>query len=355
MTRPLLPRLLLAPLLLLACLSSATCNRRDPAAEKVLNVYIWSEYLPQSVVDDFTAKTGIKVNVSLFSRNEELLAKLQSGVTNYDVVVPSDYMVQRLIRQKLVQPLDRSKLKGLENLDPHFVNQSFDPGNQYSLPYFWGTTGIAYNKKQVREPVESWGILFDAKYERKVLMLDDPRECFAAALRAVGKDANATDPASLEQAAAKLKEQKSRNLVQAYDSDAFHEKLAAKDVLIAQGYGGQFAKVIRDKPDELAYVIPKEGGTRWTDNLCVPATARRTDSIYAFLNYVLQPEVAAKIANEVSYATPNAAARKFVDKRLLDDPAVYPPDEVLKRCHFMQDLGDAAKVVDRHFAEVKAQ
>lgn len=342
-------------LIVLLCFASADCNRQDPATEKALNVYIWSEYLPQSVIDDFTAKTGINVSVSLFSRNEELLAKLQSGTADYDIVVPSDYMVHRLIRQKLLKPLDRSKLKGLENLDPNFLDQKFDPGNQYSLPYFWGTTGIGYNRKQVKEPVESWAILFDAKYERKVLMLDDPRECFAAALRAIGKDANATDPASLDQAAAKLKEQKRLNLVQAYDSDAFHEKLAAKDVLLAQGYGGQFAKVIRDKPDELAYVIPKEGGTRWTDNLCVPATARRTESIYAFLNYVLQPEVAAKIANEVSYATPNAAARKFIDKGLLDDPAVYPPDDVLKRCHFMQDLGDAAKRVDRHFAEVKAQ
>ena len=348
-------RLLRVPLLLLLCLSSADCKRQDPATEKTLNVYIWSEYLPQSVIDDFAAKTGIKVSVSLFSRNEELLAKLQSGTADYDVVVPSDYMVHRLIRQKLVQPLDRSKLKGLENLDPNFLDQKFDPGNQYSLPYVWGTTGIAYNKKQVKGPVDSWAVLFDSQYERKVLMLDDPRECFAAALRAIGKDASSTDPASLEQAAAKLKEQKSLNLVQAYDSDAFHEKLAARDVLLAQGYGGQFAKVIRDKPDELAYVIPKEGGTRWTDNLCVPATARRTESIYAFLNYVLQPDVAAKIANEVSYATPNAAARKLIDKSLLDDPAVYPPGDVLERCHFMQDLGDAAKTVDRYFAEVKAQ
>src|SRR5215217_7645078 len=128
-------RLLCVPLLLLLCLSSTHCKHQDAAAEKSLNVYIWSEYLPQSVADDFTAKTGIKVNVSLFSRNEELLAKLQSGNADYDVVVPSDYMVHRLIRQKLVQPLDRSRLKGLENLDPNFLDQKFDPGNQYSLPY----------------------------------------------------------------------------------------------------------------------------------------------------------------------------------------------------------------------------
>ena len=344
----------LATVFLLA-LCSADCKRQDPATEKVLHVYIWSEYLPQSVIDDFTAKTGIKVNVSLFSKNEELLAKLQSGTADYDVVVPTDYMVYRLIKQKLIQPLDRSKLKGFENLDPKFLDQKFDPGNQYSLPYFFGTTGIGYNKKRVKEPVESWAALFDAKYKRQVLMLDDARECFAAALRASGKSPNETDPAALDAAARQLKEQKRLKLVQVYDSDAFHDKLAAGDVLLAQGYGGQFAKVIRDKPDELAYVIPKEGGTRWTDNLCVPANARRTDSIYAFLNYVLQPDVAAKIANEVSYATPNAAARKLIDKGLLDDPAVYPPEEALKRCQFIQDLGDTAKVVERYFGEVKAQ
>ena len=339
----------------LAFLLPTGCKREDPAGQKVLNVYIWSEYLPQSVIDDFTKKTGIKVNVSLFSKNEELLAKLQAGATDYDIVVPSDYMVQRLVRQKLLQPLDKAKLKGLENLDPRFLDQKFDPGNQYSIPYFWGTTGIGYNTKEAAGPVESWAVLFDPNYKKQVLMLDDARECFAAALRAAGKSADETDPAALAEAAKNLKEQKAQGVVRVYDSDGFAEKLAAGDVVLAQGYNGQFAKVIREKPGELAFVVPREGGTFWADNLCVPAAAKRSESIYAFLNYVLEPQVAAKIANEVSYATPNAAAKKFLDEKLLRDPVVYPPPDVLARCQFMQDPGDAARVIERHFAEIKAE
>jgi spermidine/putrescine-binding protein len=170
----------------------------------------------------------------------------------------------------------------------------------------------------------------------------------------MGKSVNETDPKVLEAAAKSLKEQKA--LVRLYDSDSFHEKLAAGDVALAHGYNGQFAKAIRDNPDKpLAYVVPKQGGTFWLDNLCVPTNARHTASIDAFLDYILRPEVAARIAKEVGYGSPNAAARKLLPPEVLKNEVIYPPDEVLNRCQFMEDLGDSAKLINQYMTEIKAQ
>jgi spermidine/putrescine-binding protein len=349
----LLRRLLLLPLCLAIFLWGLSCSK-DVSQEKVLNVYIWSEYLPQSVLDDFKAKTGITVHVANYDSNEILLEKLQSGVTDYDIVVPSDYMVHRLIARKLIRPIDKAKLAaGFANLDPKFLSPSFDPGNQYSVPYFWGTTGIGYNKKKLGGPVDSWDALFDPKYAQQILMLEDGRELFAAALLRMGKSVNETDPAVLAQAAKMLKEQKS--LVRDYNSSSFQEKLASHDVVLAQGYNGQFAKAIKNAPEELAYVVPKEGGTFWMDNLCVPTSARHSASIDAFLAYVLQPEVSARIAEGVGYGSPNAAARKLLKPEVLNNEVIYPPEEVLKRCKFMEDLGESAKLINQYVTEIRAK
>src|SRR5262245_45050961 len=176
--------------------------------EKKLNLFIWSEYLPQEVIDEFTRRTGIEVRYDLYDSNEAVLAKLQSGVADYDLVVPSDYMVRILIESKLLRPLDKGRLKNLGNLDPRFLNREFDPGNQYSLPYLWGTTGYGYLKTRVRGTPDSWAPLFDSANAGQILMLDDMRECFGAALHYLGHSLNSTDPKVLKQAADLLKKQK---------------------------------------------------------------------------------------------------------------------------------------------------
>lgn len=334
----------------LLCFASVQCTK-DPAAEKVLNVYVWSNYLPQSVLDDFKAKTGVTVNVTNFRSNEELLEKLQSGSADYDVVVPSDYMVHRLIAKGLVRRMDTAKLGGLANFDPAFLNQSFDPGNQYSIPYAWGTTGIGYDKTKTDGPVQSWDALFDPKYAKKLTMLDDARECFAVVLLRSGRGVNETDPKVLEEAAHVLAAQKP--LVLKYDSSTFQDLLSSGHVALAHGYNGQIAKAIAAKPDAVAFVIPREGGTLWTDNLCVPTAARHTASVDAFLRYIVQPEVAAKIAEAVGYGTPNAAARKLLKPEVQNNPILYPPEDVLRRCQFMEDVGDAAKFISQRFQEIE--
>jgi spermidine/putrescine-binding protein len=337
-------------------LSCGCRNERVPYrghGEKKLNLYIWSDYLPSEVIDEFTRRTGIVIQYDLYDSTESVLAKLQSGVAAYDLVVPADYMVRILIYLKLLRPLDRARLKDFGNLDRRFLDQEFDPGNAYSVPYMWGTTGYGYNKRRAGRTEDSWGPLFDPANRGQILMLDDMRECFAAALKYLGHSLNTTDPAALKQAADLLKKQKP--LVKTYNSGDFENILASGDVIYAHGYNGQLAKLVARSPGEFAYVLPREGGTIWMDNLCIPAGAHNIDSIYAFLDYILEPEVNARIVNGIRYASANLAARKFIRSDILNDPAVYPPEAAVERCEFIRDIGEATEVMDEYWTEIKAQ
>jgi spermidine/putrescine-binding protein len=338
--------------LLLAGALLASCGK-GPSEKRVLNLYIWTNYLPQSVINDFQRQTGITVNVDTFDSNEAVLAKLQTGLAGYDVVVPSDYMMKTLIPQGLVLPLDRKRLPHFKNLDPRLLDQKFDPKNAHSIPYLWGTTGIGFDKKKPKGIVDSWHVMFDPKNSGRILMLDDPREAFGAALRLMGKSINETDPAILRQAAEMLKAQKP--LVRTYNSSDFANLLAAGDVDFAQGFNGEIAAVVAKEPGRLAYVVPKEGGTLWIDNLAIPKGAAHVDAAYEFLNYTLKPDVAATIVNGVHYAGANLAAQPMVDAGIRQDPSIYPPKEVLDRCELIEDLGKTTQLIDELWTEVKAK
>lgn len=326
------------------------CGKKEANS---LNIFIWSAYLPDEVIAEFTARTGIKVNYDTYDSNEALLEKLQSGVADYDLVVPSDYMVKILIAENLIQTVDHTRLKNWPNLDAKFLNKKFDPDNRHSVPYFWGTTGVGYNREKLGTDVTSWGVMFDEKYAGRILMLDDMRECFAVALKLMGKSLNETDPAALAQAAEMLKKQKA--LVKTYNSGDFANILAAGDVDLAHGYNGQIAEVVANEPERLAYAVPQEGGTFWMDNVCIPAKARNVDNAYTFMDYIMEPEVNAKIVNGVSYASANTPAKQFIEKSILEDEAIYPPDEIVARCEFLEDIGDAVTVMDKYWTEIKAQ
>ena len=334
-----------------AAATLAGCGGKGKAG--TLNIYIWSSYLPDEVVKDFTTFSGIKVNVETYDDNETLEQKLQSGVSGFDLVVPSDYMVARLAAQKLIQPLDKTKLPGIKNLDPAFLNQSFDPGNQYSLPWVWGTTGIGYNKEKAGGEVDSWSVLFDEKNKGRILMLADTREVFAATLKSLGKSVNDTSDATIALVAEKLKKQKP--LVKTYNSGDFANILASGDVDFAHAYNGELAKVVAESKGKLAYVVPKEGAVIWMDNICLTAKSENVANAHAFLEFILAPDANAKIINEVSYAGANAAAKSLINPELLNDPAIYPPAEVVARCEYMKDLGDSAEKFDTLWTEIKAQ
>lgn len=342
--------MILAALMLV--LPLAGC-KNDKPAQRVVNVYSWSEYLPQDIQDKFTAKTGIKVKLTVYESNEMLVDKLQAGVSDFDIVVPSDYTIALLKRRNLLQKIDASKISNWKNLDPKLLGRPYDAKNEYSMPCFWGTTGIGYNKKTMGT-VDSWQVMFDEKNAGKILMLKDSRECLAAALKLMGKSINEKDPAVLKQAGEMLKAQK--KLVKTYNSDDFDQALGRGDVQLAQGYNGQFAKLIATDRAKFAYVVPKEGGTMWIDSFCIPAKAKNVTEAHEFLNFLLDPEIGASLVNQVSYASGNMAARKGIKPEILNDPSIYPPDDVIKRCEVMADVGqETMDVIDKIWEEILAK
>jgi spermidine/putrescine-binding protein len=340
-------------------LFAASCgeDRKEAGAAasgaRTVNIYIWTNYLPQDVLEDFEKRTGIDANVDTYDSNEAILEKLQSGVADYDIVVPSDYMMKILIPAGLLQEIDHARLPNRKNLAPRFLDQRYDPGNRHSLPYLWGTTGIGYDKTKTGGPIDSWSALFDERYAGRILMLDDMREAFGAALKLMGRSINEKDPAVLRQAAERLKKQK--RLVKTYNSSDFANLLAAGDVDVAHGWNGEMAEAVASHPDRLVYVVPKEGGTLWIDNVAIPKGARNLDAAYEFINFVTEPEIMARIVNDVHYAGANQAALPIIDEAIRNDPAIYPPREVLDRCELIEDLGETTPLLDELWTEIKAQ
>lgn len=316
-----------------------------------LNLFIWSNYIAPETIARFERRLGVKVNVDLYDSNEALLAKLQAGNAGYDVVCPSDYSVQVLLAQGLLRPLDRSRLPHLANVAAEFLDRPYDPGNAHSVPYFWGTTGIAYDRRRVHGKVDSWAALWDPRYAGRVLMLDDAREAFGAALKMRGHSLNTTDPRVLAVARDDLLRQK--RIVRAYNSTNFEDVLLSGDVWLAQGWNGQFAKAMDQSPD-IVYVVPKEGGTLFIDNLAIPRDARDPELAHAFLDFALEAETAAEICRTMRYSSPNRAAWPLLPPEIRRHPAVFPPADVLSRLELIRDLGDATVLYDRLWTEVKS-
>jgi spermidine/putrescine transport system permease protein len=327
-------------------------GHRHRAKGGELNILIWSSYLPDSVITQFEQNTGAKLNVELYDSNEALLARLQSSSGTYDIVVPSDYMVTVLREQGLLEELDRDLLTNFSNLDPSLVGLPYDPANRYSVPYLWGTTGIGYRKDKISEQIDSWAALWDARYKDRIAMLDDVREVFGAALKLLGKSLNSTDPRDIAEAAQLLLKQKP--LVKAYDSSGFDQLLLSADAWIVQGYNGQIAKAMAENP-AITYVIPKEGCTRSVDNMCIPKGAPHLRLAHEFINFVLEAKIAAEIANNTGYSSPNLAARAFIRPELLANEAIYPPREALQRCEFIADIGPAINLYDQYWTEIKSK
>jgi spermidine/putrescine-binding protein len=329
--------------------------RTWPSGENLpqLNIYTWSTYNSPRVVQGFEREFHCKVNYDLYDSNEALLAKLQGGNVSYDLVVPSDYMVEILIRQGLLAPLDRSKLPtAWANIDPRFLGLPFDPHNNFSVPYAWGTTGLAYRADLVKEDVESWSVLFDPRYARHILLLDDAREVFGMALKKLGYSLNSTNPDEVRQARDLLLGEKP--LVKGYNSSNFQEDLAAGDAWIAQAYNGNMTFVMRDEPN-IRYVIPKEGGTISVDCACIPRTAPHKELAEAFIDYCHRPHVAALFVNDSGFNTPNRYDLKDIEPWLLRNPAVFPNPASLVHCEFMRDIGPAAQLYDQYWTEIKAR
>jgi len=350
-----------------------TCAAGETDGDLVL--YNWTQYIPtgpdaeEAGVTDLLAKFeeeyGVSVTPDYFTSNEELRSKLQAGATGYDVIVPSDYMVSMLITDGLLMELQRDAIPNFANLDPDFVNPPFDPEQRYHMPYQWGTTGlgIAWNELPEDFPT-SWGLIFDpeisADFGGQITLLDDAREVLGAALRYLGYSVNSTSEAEIREAAAVVKDALDRGVVATFDSDTFENMLTSGETIIAHGYSGDFfleygnlSTEDYDAWEDFGYFVPDEGGVLWVDTMAVPANAPHPCTAHAFVNFLLDAENGAELTNYNYYGSPNAAAEEFIWPEILEDPAIYPPPEVMERLEFIADLGEINALYEQVFTEAR--
>ncbi|CAH0240415.1 MULTISPECIES: ABC transporter substrate-binding protein [Pseudomonas] len=319
-------------------------------AAQSLNIYAWSSELPQEILNDFTAKTGIEVTLDTFDSNETLIAKLSAGASGYDLIEPSQYAVQILANKSLIEPLDHSKLPSLKNLSETFKSVSYDVGNRYSVPYVWGTTGLAYNDECVKTPVTSWKSLWDPAYSGRIYMLDNMLSAYIAALQVNGFKSGTSDKAQVEKATTSLIEQK--KILGGYNSSNFADLVSSGEACIVQAYNSNISQITAQNP-HVHYVIPEEGGSMWIDSLAVTKGSKNRDAAYQFIEYMLQPEVAAKSAALSKAATTVAAAKALLPAEIANNPAIYPDEARLKKADFILDLGKATQLYQDGWTRVK--
>lgn len=319
-------------------------------------VYNWGEYIDPEIIDLFEEETGIDVIYEEFETNEIMYPKIQSGAIAYDVVCPSDYMIQRMIENDLLAEINYEHIPNLKYIGDNYMKMTrqFDPENKYSVPYLWGTVGILYNKKMVDEPVDSWGILWDKKYEDSILMQDSVRDAFAVALKYLGYSLNSTDLDELEAAKNLLIEQKP--LVQAYVIDQVRDKMIGGEAALGVIYSGEALYCQQENPD-LDYVIPKEGTNIWIDSWVIPKNAKNVENAEAFINFLCRPDIAKMNFDYITYSIPNTAGRDLIeDESLRNSPIAFPDDSKLENCETFQFLGDDNDALyNRLWREIKSK
>jgi spermidine/putrescine-binding protein len=344
---------------LLAMLLSACGGASSSQQSKVMNLYAWSDYIPQQMLDDFTAQYGIKVNYDTYSSNEEMLAKLQAGASGYDVVIPSDYTVAIMVKQNMLEALDRSKITNFGNIDTRFTDQYYDPGNKYTVPYQWGTTALVYDKTKVPSEPKSWKDLWDSQYKGHLVVLDDEREVIGMALQTLGFDKNSTDPAQLDQAKQQLIALKPNILL--FNSDDPESSLITGETWAGLVYNGNASLAYQADPN-INYICPTEGCGLWFDNLAVPTGAPHFDAAMLFINFVLDAKESILITKEFPYSNPNKAALDYLKT---GDPATYdaymsfagtnPSADFLKGATEVKDVGAATTLYDQLWTDFKGQ
>ena len=331
-------------------------SKEDLSGTNQVIVYNWGEYLDPEVITLFEKENGINVVYEEFETNEIMYPKVQSGAIAYDVVCPSDYMIQRMIENDLLAELNFDNIPNIKNIGQEYFKQSrqFDSENKYSVPYCWGTVGILYNKTMVDEPIDSWSVLWDEKYKDSILMQDSVRDAFAVALKYKGHSLNSTDLDELEEAKELLIKQKP--LVQAYVIDQVRDKMIGNEAAIGVIYSGEAIYTQLENPN-LEYVIPKEGSNVWIDSWVIPKNAKHKENAEDFINFLCRPDIAKMNFDYITYSTPNTAARE-----LIEDPAIrnskiaFPDASELERCETFQFLGDKNDAIyNKLWREIKSQ
>ncbi|QZY57568.1 spermidine/putrescine ABC transporter substrate-binding protein [Crassaminicella profunda] len=316
-----------------------------------LNVYNWGEYIDPQVLEDFEKEYGIKVYYETYAGNEEMLTKVQAGGTDYDVIFPSDYMIEAMVKEGLLQELDFNNLSNFKKIGDEFKNLPYDKDNKYSVPYLWGTIGILYDTTKIKEDIDSWSAMWDEKYKGDIVMFDSVRDNIGIALKKLGYSMNTTDSHELEEAKKELLKQKA--LVKAYDSDAYKDMMASGEAGMSMCFLGD-AMVLMEENQNLKYVLPKEGTNLWFDTMAVPVTSKHKKEAELFINYMMRPEVAAKCAEFVMYATPNNEGVKLLPEEIRENEIIYPKGNIFEKGEVFIDLGEFTTEYDRIWTEVKA-
>ena len=331
--------------------TSATPEQK-PAGSNKLNIFCWSEYIPQSVIDQFSKETGIKVSVENYASNEEMLAKLMAGGGSYDIIQPSEYVVGALVKEKLLHPIDHTKIPNLKNIAPQFLNQSFDPGNQFSVPFMAGTVGIVVNTDLVKDDIKGFADVFQEKHKQNIVVLDDAREIVTWGFFTQGTPINQVTDENL----AKVKPLVASwlPLVKVYDSDSPKTALLNGDVAIGVVWGGEGA-ILLNENKKFKWILPAEGTHLFIDSLAIPKASQNVDNAQAFMNFILRPDVSKQISDAFPYLNPNLAARELLTPAQRENSASFPSDEELKKMKSFEDIGQQASKIDEMVTSLKVQ
>lgn len=326
------------------------CGGTD--SKKVLNVYNVGDYIDENIITLFEEKTGIDVQYETYDTNEMMYQKVKSGSTNYDLIFPSDYMVEKMKSEGLLQKIDFKNIPNMKYIDKSFLNPIYDETNEYSVPYMWGTFGILYNKKMVKEPVDSWNILWNPKYKSNIMMFDSVRDTIGISLKRLGYSMNTTNPKEINEAMKELMKQK--DLVLAYVNDEGKDRLLGEEVAMGIAYSGDAVTLMEENPN-LAYAIPKEGTNKWVDAMAIPKSAQNKKEAEMFINFLLDPEIAKMNAEYIGYSTPNEGALKLLDKDVTSNPVAYPPKSVMDKTETFIDLGNKLRLYDEAWIKLKSK
>ena len=328
----------------------AGCGKAPEA--KKLSVFCWSEYIPQSVIDQFTKETGIQVSVENYASNEEMLSKLTAGGGQYDIIQPSEYVVEALIAQNLLHPIDKNKIPNLSNIAPQFLKLSFDPENKFSVPFMAGTVGIVINTELIKDDIKGFADVFKPQNQGKIVVLDDAREITAWALLSLGIPINELSDANLEKVKPVLANW--LPLVKVFDSDSPKTALLNGDVAVGVVWGGEGAILLQSNP-KFRWVIPAEGTHLFIDSLAIPKTAKNVENAEAFMNFILRPDISQKISDAFPYTNPNLAARKLLTEDQLQNKASFPSDADIAKMQTFRDIGTQGSKIDEIVTSLKAR
>ena len=342
---------LMAALLLSLCVP-AFAEADKPFEGTELVVYNWYDYIDPEVLEIFQDETGIRVTYVNFTQNEDMYARLEAGAGSYDVIFPSEYMIERLIKEDRLEALDLDNIPNLENVLDNLRDPSYDPGNAHSVPYMWGTLGILYNTNMVSEPITSWRSLFDEKYKGSIFMMNSLRDTIGLALKTLGYSVNTRDEAELRQAGDLLVKQRTDHLIAGNLMDETKDKMVADEAALAVMYSGD-ALYSMEKSDHLAYVVPQEGSNIWVDGMCIPKGSAHKEAAECFINFMCRPDIAQRNMDYIYYSSPIKQVVENLNEEQAANEALNPPEDVVARCEYYNDISDSMNLYEGIWMEVQ--